>query len=242
MKFRNAIIAMGMSIAAVTSVASAGFSANYVGYGNFETHAVGYSSSLAWDSSVAITSFNLKLAEHKWDVGGSTVYTWCAQLYQGVTSGTTYVFNPVSLENAPQTPPAPGPMGIVKANVLRDAMSRWLESDSRVVASAGTGSAASAAFCALGWEIIHENFGSVDEATLVSRLSLTNGAFRAALTGESAKIYSSMVASLGQGGWRSIAAEGWDSPTAQDQFRVVPAPGAFALLGIAGGLAARRRR
>ena len=76
----------------------------------------------------------------------------------------------------------------------------------------------------------------------MSRLSLTNGAFRAALTGESAKIYGSMVASLGQGGWRSIAAEGWDSPTAQDQFRVVPAPGAFAMLGLAGVATGTRRR
>ena len=74
-----------------------------------------------------------------------------------------------------------------------------------------------------------------------ARLSLQSGAFRAALSGEAAVIYNSMVSALGQGGYQSAQAEGWNSPTAQDQFRLVPSPGALALLGLA-GLAVRRRR
>ena len=234
---------MGLGIAAATaavaaSSASAGFSADYLGYGNFETHGVGYSTALSWDSSASVTMFNLKLAEHKWNLGGTTVYTWCAQLYQGVTSGYVYSFETVALEMAPQTPPAPGPMGAAKAALLRDAMSRFLAADGRVASTVGSSPASSAAFCALAWEIIHENLATQDVDVARARLSLQSGAFRAALSGEAAVIFNSMVSALGQGGYQSVQAEGWNSPTAQD---LVPTPGAFALLGLA-GLAARRRR
>jgi hypothetical protein len=237
---------MGLGIAAATaavaaSSASAGFSADYLGYGNFETHGVGFSTALSWDSSASVTMFNLKLAEHKWNLGGTTVYTWCAQLYQGVTSGYVYSFETVALEMAPQTPPAPGPMGAAKAALLRDAMSRFLAADGRVSSTVGSSPASSAAFCALAWEIIHENLATQDVDVARARLSLQSGAFRAALSGEAAVIYNSMVSALGQGGYQSAQAEGWNSPTAQDQFRLVPSPGALALLGLA-GLAARRRR
>lgn len=239
LRIASGIVSAAIGLSAMT--ASAGFSASYIGYGAFETHGVGYSSALAWDSSATITMFNLKLAEHKWDIGGTTAYSWCAQLYQGVTAGTVYNFSVVELEQAPQSPPAPGPMGVAKATLLRDAMSRFLDSNGRVAASVGTSSAASAAFCALAWEIVHENLATTDAAIAQSRLSLSAGAFRANLVGESALIYSAMVTSLGNGGYRYVAAEGWISGTAQDQFRLVPTPGAMALLGLA-GIASRRRR
>lgn len=241
----NLRIAAGILSAVVASTsmsASAGFSANYIGYGNFESHMVGYSTALAWDSTASVTMFNLKLAEHKWELGGATVFTWCAQLYQGVTAGNTYAFETVTLENAPQTPPAPGPMGVAKATILRDAMSRFLDSNGRVSTTLGTANAGTAAFCALAWEIIHENLNTQSADVALSRLSLTTGAFRTNLSGESGAIYSFMVANIGVGGYRDMAAEGWNSPTAQDQFRSVPAPGAFALLGLAGAAAMRRRR
>lgn len=237
-------IASGIVSAAVgltTMSASASITASYVGYGSFQTHGVGYSSDLAWDASSTVTMFNLKLAEHQWDIGGSTVYSWCAQVFQGITAGSTYTFDVVALEFAPQAPPSPGPMGVAKATLLRDAMARFLGSDGRVIATVGNHAAGSAAFCALAWEIIHENVSTTDVEIAKARLSLATGAFRANLTGEAASIYSAMVGSLGVGGYSSVAAEGWNSPTAQDQFRVVPAPGALALLGLA-GLAARRRR
>ncbi|MGA1224798.1 MAG: hypothetical protein ACO31E_09550 [Phycisphaerales bacterium] len=240
----NHNIRTGIVAAAVLSagsIASANFTANYLGYGNFETHGVGYSTALSWDSSASVTLFNLKLAEHRWNLGGTTVYTWCAQLYQGVTSGFAYNFETVELEMAPQTPPAPGPMGAAKGALLRDAMARFLDSDGRVSATVGSSPASSAAFCALAWEIIHENLGTQDVDVARSRLSLTTGAFRSALSGEAAVIYGNMVASLGQGGYLWADAEGWNSPTAQDQFRLVPSPGSLALLGLAGFVIRRRR-
>ena len=237
-------IASGIVSAAVgltTMSASASITASYIGYGSFQTHGVGYASELAWDSSNTVTMFNLKLAEHRWEIGGSTIYSWCAQVFQGITAGSTYTFDVVELEFAPQAPPAPGPMGVAKATLLRDAMARFLDAEGRVAATVGSHAAGSAAFCALAWEIIHENVSTTDAEIAKARLSLSTGAFRADLTGEAASIFSAMVSSLGVGGYSYVAAEGWNSPSAQDQFRVVPAPGALALIGLA-GLAARRRR
>ena len=230
------------SIGVASATASAGFTANYVGYGLFESHMVGYSTALSWDSAASVTMFNLKLAEHKWTLNGETTYTWCAQLYQGVTAGNNYYFDTVALEQAPQTPPAPGPMGVGRATVLRDAMSRFLQSDGRVASGLGSATAATAALCALSWEIIHENFNTQDAETVRSRIDLSKGAFRTVLSGESAAIFAAMVSNIGNGGYRDVAAEGWTSPTAQDQFRMVPTPGSLAILGLAGIAALRRRR
>ena len=237
--------ATGAAIATIglfASGASAALTANYIGYGTFQTHAIGYSSSQAWNSTSSVTMFNLKLAEHRWNVDGQTVYTWCAQLYQGITAGNAYSFDTVALELAPQTPPAPGPMGLAKATLLRDAMHRFLDADGRANTALGSQAASTAAFCALAWEIIHENLATSDADVARSRIALDSGAFRAALTGEAAVVFAEMVSALGSdGGYRMANAEGWTSPTAQDQFRLVPAPGALALIGLA-GLAGRRRR
>jgi hypothetical protein len=230
-----------LTLGLATSGASAALTASYQGYGTFQTHGVGYSSNQAWNSTSAVTMFNLKLAEHRWTVDGQTVYTWCAQLYQGITAGSSYTYDAVALELAPQSPPAPGAMGSAKATILRDAMHRFLDADGRANTALGSQAASTAAFCALAWEIIHENLATSDVDVARSRLSLQTGAFRANLSGEAAVVFSEMVSALGSDGYRSVNAEGWASPTAQDQFRLIPAPGALALLGLA-GLAGRRRR
>jgi hypothetical protein len=193
------------------------------------------------DSTEAITTYNIRMADHRWSLGGKMVTSWCVQIYQGATNGLNYEFEVVAAEMVPQAPPAPGPMGVMKAAMLRDAMSRWLDVDSRVVASAGSANASAAAFAALVWEISHENFGTSDIDVARSRISLASGAFRSTLTGEALEIYSKMAASLGSGGWNWIDVEGWRNPSAQDQVRLVPGPGvltALALVGIGG----RRRR
>lgn len=128
---------------------------------------------------------------------------------------------------------------------MADAMAKWLGADSRVVSSAGNANPAAAAFGALVWELINENFGSADLGTIVSRMSLQTGAFRSNLSGEALSIFNTMVASLGQGGFQSASTEGWLSVTAQDQIRrlpaPVPAPGFLAIAAVA-GLGGRRRR
>jgi hypothetical protein len=234
------MIAAMVPLAVVASSEATMIDATYLGNGAYETHRAGFSSALMWDSSAAVTTYNLKLSEHNWTVKGEAVTTWCVQIFQGLTAGSTYQFDVVEAEMVPQAPPAPGPMGMTKANLLRDAAARWLGADGRVVASAGNANAAAAAFSTLLWEVTHENLGTTDIAIARDRLSLDLGAFRAILTGEAATIYGKMVASLGQGGWLTADLEGWRNGSIQDQIRLVPAPGALALL--AAGLAVGRRR
>lgn len=234
------LLSLGLS-----STASAGVvSGVYLGYGANEQWGCAYKQSLTWDSTASVNYSNLRLSERLWDLGdGMTTVTWCAQVYQGVTTGNTYAFDVVSMDLVPQTPPAPGPMGYAKAAIMSDAMSRWLGADSRVVASAGNANPAAAAFNALVWELINENFNSTDLATIVSRMSLQTGAFRSNLGGQALTIYNAMVASLGQGGFQTTNTEGWLSATAQDQIRMVPVPAPAVLaLAAVGGLGLRRRR
>lgn len=229
------------STAFSVTAANASFSATYLGIGAFQTHQAAYSSSLTWDSVASVNYYNLKMAEHRWDRAGNTEFTWCVQVFQGLEISVAYDFENVALELVPQSPPSPGPMGLTKANLLRDASARWLDADSRVIVSAGSANAATAAFNSLVWEITHENFASSNINVALSRMSLTTGALRANLTGEAAVIYGNMFASLGVGGWQTVGCEGWLNGSAQDQFRTVPAPAALALLACGGFLTRRRR-
>jgi hypothetical protein len=78
---------------------------------------------------------------------------------------------------------------------------------------------------------------------MLGQMSLATGAFRANLTSGALAAYDDMFGSLGAGGWYDADIRGWTHATAQDQLvRYVPAPGAMALLGLAGFLCRRRRR
>lgn len=236
------VAAVAVSMAA-EPLSAALVTGTYLGYGANQQWACGYKQTYLWDSTAALSMSNLKLSERLWDMGdGQQTVAWCAQVYQGITIGTSYTFDVVSMDLVPQTPPAPGPMGYAKAALLSDAMNRWLGADSRVIASAGSANAAAAAFNALVWEVINDNFASADLNTIVSRLSLTTGAFRSNLAGEGLSIYNAMVASLGQGGWRTANTEGWLNPTAQDQIRMAPVPAPAALVLVVGGLVVGNRR
>jgi hypothetical protein len=236
-----ALIASALTLT-ISSHSSASITGTFLGYGAHENWGAGFKTSLAWDATSALTLSTLAFTERRWVVDGESTITWCAQVYQGVSVGTDYTFDVVEMSLVPQTPPSPGPMGFAKAALLSDAMSRWLGADSRVIASAGSANAAAAAFNALLWEVVNDNFATTDLATIASRLSLTTGAFRSNLGGEGLSIYNAMVASLGSGGWQTAPTEGWLSTTAQDQVRVIPAPAVAMMLGLSGCLLAARRR
>lgn len=230
--------------AAIASAASANVTTTYLGTGYGKFQSVSYNPSTQWDQAGSGPFYSVKAFDHHWqDTNGAQWTGWCIQLYQGITVGNQYTFNCVALELAPQAPPAPGPMGVLQANLMRDLFSRWIDSSGTVVpeGTLAETNAKAAAFAIAIWEITHENFTGADLNTIKNQMSLSNGAFRANLSADVAVWYNSIYASLGNGGWQTTFVEGLVNSTAQDQARI-PAPGAFALLGLAGLVGSRRRK
>jgi MYXO-CTERM domain-containing protein len=239
--------AIGAGVAlAIASAASANLTVTYngTGYGKFQS--VSYNPSTQWNQAGSGPFYSTKAFDHLWtdNNSGQSFVGWCIQLYQGITVGNVYTFNCVAIENAPQAPPAPGPMGALQAGLLRDLFARWIDVGTGTVAVEGSlaqTNSKAAAFAIAVWEITHENFTGADLDTLKTQMSLTAGALRVNATADVLFYYNQMFASLGQGGWQFSDLEGLVNSTAQDQARLIPAPGAIALLGAA-GLVGRRRR
>jgi hypothetical protein len=227
----------------IVASADAALVATLTGYGAGRYQECGFDSSLAWNSNAAVTMASIRAYQHEMSTSsGQQILTWCTEIYQGLDVGTAYTFNEVAAENAPGGAVAPGPMGAIKATAVRDLFARWIDlSTGYVNGSAEDRDAKSAAFQVVVWEITHENFSATTASGIVAQMSLSSGAFRSNLSGASAGWYTQMVQSLGVGGFQSTAIGGMTNDFAQDQLRLVPAPGAIALLGLA-GFASRRRR
>ena len=242
-----AVIGFGVT-AAIAASASANVTATYngTGYGKFQS--VSYNASTQWNQAGSGPFYSSRAFDHRWtDTSNNSAFIgWCIQLYQGLNVGSTYSFTCVALENAPTAPPAPGPMGVVPANIMRDAFSRWIDVSTGTIVPEGTlaaSNAKAAAFAVLLWEISHENFGvGADENTTKSQMSVSTGALRANLAADVAAWYTTIHGSLGVGGWYNSDLQGLVNSASQDQVRVVPSPGVLALLGLAGLVGSRRRR
>ena len=236
-------VAMLVATASLSAAAQASVTATLTGYpaGLFEN--VGFSSALSWDSSASVTLYSIRTMQHSFaEASGNQWVSWCAEVYQGVSQGSTYEFSVVNAEDAPGGVVAPGPMGAMKATVVRDLFARWINAGNGMVhGSMADRDAKSAAFQIALWEITHENFTAMTASGMVGQMSLGTGALRASISGATAAWYAEIVASLGAGGFQAASIEGLTSATAQDQIRLVPAPGAVALLAFA-GLAGRCRR
>jgi hypothetical protein len=228
------------------------FVATLGAYGPGQYASCGYRASYAWDSTASLNFYNIRSFQHEFvestggDETASVLRTWCVQVYQGVTVGQTYDFDVVPVESVPSQG-SPGPMGLVRANVMRDLFSRWIDSSTGyVVGDEADRNAKSAAFQLAVWEISHENFGVTDEAGLVSRMSLGLGAFRSTPSSAAQVWYAAIQQSLGANGFQSFDVQGLAHPTAQDQVYApltpVPAPAALGVLCTAGLIGHRRRR
>jgi hypothetical protein len=136
-------------------------------------------------------------------------------------------------------------MGQTRAEVAADAMFRWTDLDGSILPGTTLTETndRAAAFSVLLWELTHESITATTREGVLGQMSLSTGAFRANLTTGVLAAYDEMFSSLGSGGWLAAEIRGWTHPTAQDQLvRIVPAPGAAALLGLAGLVGRRRRR
>ena len=237
-------VAPVLAAATLSAAAEASLSATLTGYpaGLFEN--VGFSSTLSWDSSAAVTLHSIRAMQHSFaESNGNQWVSWCAEVYQGVELGSTYTFNVVNAADAPGGAVAPGPMGAIKASVVRDLFARWINAGTGMVnGSMSDRDAKSAAFQIALWEITHENFSATSAAGMVGQMALGTGAFRASIDGATASWYTQIVASLGAGGFQTTDLEGLTSETAQDQIRLVPTPGAVSLIALAGLVGRRRRR
>lgn len=218
--------------------------ATLTGYAAGGYEQCGFDSGLSWNSTSSMTLWSVRAQQHVLtEANGNQNLTWCAEVYQGVDLGGTYTFNINAAEDTPSGVVAPGPMGMAKAGAVRDLFARWINPSTGFVSGGmADRDAKTSAFQVVLWELTHENFTATTAAGVVSQMSLSSGAFRASLSAAAAGWYSSIVQSLGQGGFQSASIEGLTNDLAQDQIRMtVPAPAAIGLLGLA-GLVSRRRR
>lgn len=240
------------AVGSAVGAANASFVATLGSYGPGEFARCGYRASYAWDSTSSLNQYNIRAFQHEFVFEGDDGFvgnsadvlrTWCVQVYQPVVLGQTYDFDEVDVEDVPSDG-TPGPMGLVRANVLRDLFSRWIDaSTGLVVGDAVDRNAKSAAFQLAVWEITHERFGVTDESGIVSRMSLSTGAFRSSPSTQALAWYEAIHQSLGANGFRYGAVEGLAHPTAQDQiYTPIPAPAALGIFAIFGAAAGRRRR
>ena len=168
------------------------------------------------------------------------VKSFCIQLEENISNGTTIDFDVVDLENLPDQPPMPGPLGDARAEVMRDLYARNYD-----FVMSQTGSDArdyAAAFQVMVWEISHELGADTTDATSVlAGLSINAG--QASFNASSSVIgfAQTMLDGLGDGGFQGFSKViGLTDENRQDQLTVVP--GAGALAGLAGVAAIRRRR
>lgn len=204
--------------------------------------------SYEWDETTGSEIFyNNKAYQHHWTdtSDGSSMITYCLQLYQGVDLGGTYDFTITDIEDSPSSPPFPGPMGAQRAILLQDLYARWadpLTAGLPMIQSEMDNAAT--AFQILIWEITHERFSAEDASGMIAQIDLDLGALQwnsnsAEITG----FLNAMVDSLGDGGFREAELVGLTNPNAQDQLSMIPAPGGLALVSLTAlGAPARRRR
>jgi hypothetical protein len=227
------------------SAHAAVITATYSGIGDGSNQSVAYAPGVAWDAAPTGPFYTLKAREHLWASSDGTTTSWCVQLFQSLSTGSTYGFLEVAAADLPAGSTSAGPIGATRASVAADAMFRWTNLDGSILAgsTATETNDRAAAFSVLLWELTHESITATTREGVLGQMSLSTGAFRANLSAGALAAYEQIFSSLGSGGWFAAEIRGWTHPTAQDQLvRLVPAPGAVALLGLAGLIGSRRRR
>ena len=211
------------------------------------------------DVSLTLTGFGPRRAVSAYYDDGSNVFnrtvsggqllwsggltTFCIQLLERVSIGQTALFDVVEIENVPEAPPQPGPMGIARATLIRDLYARHYDD---VMSSSGSeGSDKSAAFAMVIWEIGHQDSDGTTAAAILADLDLVEGNARFRSKDNANLLAGNWLAGLGGGsdeflGFGGLV--GLTQPGLQDYITVVPGPaGMMAFLGLAGIQRPRRR-
>ncbi|MCH2160591.1 MAG: hypothetical protein MK085_01825 [Phycisphaerales bacterium] len=171
------------------------------------------------------------------------VRTFCTQLEEDLSIGSTVEYEIVPVELVPDEPPSPGPMGINRAILVKDLYARWYET---VLSKTGLEARNyAAAFQMNIWELTHQDVDDSTPDSTLSGMSLALGNATFSSNAGVDALANMMLGSLGGGvsdflGFQRL--RGLTSPTRQDQLLVVPGVGGLAAcLGLA-GMRRRRRR
>jgi hypothetical protein len=245
---------VGSMIAAafIASSASAeNWTLTFTGLGPAKIINANYNNARSFNAGAVSSYSSYWAGEMKWkNAQGKQFKTYCTQINEHINYNQTVTYQQVALEQVPDSPPAPGPMGQYKAVVLRDLYARFYHS----VKASGS-DIMNAAFQCLVWEITHENTNAQSAAGVLGQLNLSLGAFQLKSDGNAnAGIFGaadSMLAALGGSNNDDFRffnngdnLRGLRHDTAQDQIMVVPipAPALVAAAGLLGVGLWRRRR
>jgi len=244
-----------VALCGITAAASAtSVNLTFDGYGAGVTIRLNYSQSANYSAANRGGGSLIKATEHTFTntANSQTMRNYCVQIFESVSAGNTYTYNEVSVNDVPDYPPGPGPMGALRGALMKNLYARFYNQ-----VEAGTDNVKCAAFSLLVWEISHESLGGAGAtATDVlnsGALNVTLGAFQASNVGtlsgdqlaavnQAQSWIASMVANSGN--IRGYGIYGLTNPTAQDHIGVtvpVPAPAILAGLGLVGAVSGRRR-
>jgi hypothetical protein len=243
---------LAMSVAALASAATVNLT--FDGFGAGLSMRLNYAANNHYSAANRTTGGVIAAREHLFtNTGnGATMANYCVQVFESVSPGNTYAYDVVTVENVPDFPPGPGPMGALRAELMRNMYGRFYSQ-----VKDGTDDVKSAAFAMLVWEISHENLtgaGATAKDVLDNlAIDVSLGAFQAS---GSATLSGNQLAAFNQAqSWiatmvadsstmRTYGIYGLTNPSAQDHIGVVvpvPAPALLAGLGLVGVLSGRRR-
>lgn len=250
MRLATTVLVLSLGGLAASANASQ-WNLTYDGHGANLLTNVAYNPSASWDAAPASNFSAIKVGAHKFHVGNLNYQTYCVQLFEGLTVGNTICFEEVDPSAVPDAPPAPGPMGAIKATLVQDLYWRFYEFAKDDSVDAATADIRNAAFQLALYEVTHESFDAESAEQAIAQIGLGQGAFQAGErsttlgSGEAVDLAADMLAALGADGFHFFGSglKGLTNPDSQDQLIVVPIPAAIGLAaaGLAGiGLVRRR--
>jgi hypothetical protein len=232
-------------VAVATSAQAANMSLTFNGLGPSKNLKINYNASRQFNQNASGGFQTYASGRMKWtksNSNGASVHTFCTQIAETISSGQTVNFGVTTVESVPD--PVPGPMGSIRAQLVRDLYARHYNT----VKSSTSGNL-NAAFQLAIWEITHENLTASNAQDALAQLNVGTGALAVNMnngtTATVASLAMQLIGSLGVNGFVGFGnLLGLTDPLAQDQLVVVPIPMTLGLaaVGLAGVVAMRRRR